>query len=116
MTLSHAERETEAWVSKWADEAEKRSRERAERFNANPQAYMARRAALGWGNDVPRGCTPPEPSKSDLVEMRRAQTIQAIEDFCRDFRDGRDALKERMNAVFQSKRMGLKVVRWSQWQ
>jgi hypothetical protein len=101
--------------------------ERVARYRKDPLRYLAGRRSIGapavepWVPDgpVPEWVPPApvvvEPSPADLVEMRREQNIAAIEDFCRDYRGQREALKERLNLVFQSQRMGLKVIRWQQW-
>lgn len=47
-----------AAVATQAEKAQRTSDERLARFNDNPVQYLQRRAAIGWGMDVPRGADP----------------------------------------------------------
>ncbi len=100
--------------------------ERVARFRKDPLRYMDGRRSIGapavepWVPDGPApDWVPPlpapavvEPSPADLVEMRREQNIMEIECFCRDYRNQREAFMAKLNLVFQSQRMGMRVTRW----
>lgn len=53
-----------------------------------------------------------EPNKAEVAEMRSAQYLSEITDFCRNFRGERDELKEQLNHAFMVGGIGLKVIRW----
>lgn len=116
-------------LARMAKDAERRSQERATSYNANPAAYLAKRAALGWPNDVPRGCEPPKPSPADLdmsqlPGYRVHLSIDAITDAILELRaekqraarhnqDERETIKAAFGPTFAD--VGLRLVCIPRW-
>lgn len=105
----------------------KRAADRAERFSRDPDAYLARRAALGWAGDVPTGCAPlapAEPEPHTLPGYRQHLSIDAITDAILEIRaekkraanhnqDERNLIKTAFNHTFAD--VGLRLVNIPGW-
>jgi hypothetical protein len=107
----------------------RRAAERAERYSRDPDAYLRRRAAIGWKNDAPRDATPPEELEpGTLPGYKLHLSIDAITDAILELRaekkraarhneDERTAIKSAFNHTFAD--VGLRLVNipgWNRWE
>ena len=114
----------QSYLARWEADSQLRQAERVSRYQADPARYEARRAALGWSGDVPRGAEPAEPEmpvrEVKLYEMREAITAFVLDmryergrSPTRQNRDERDSIKDALSPTFAD--LGLRLVKIANW-